>query len=169
MNSQVWFSLTFKNNAAVIKRATELHDDLVTELKTLLSNGNFSTQCLFQPIPTLFAEHSVRRGGNVLGLDQVKENALLWLLVGSTQTAAESVIIRKRMTALKDVLEEFARSEDLIVDWQYLNYVDETQHPLESYGKNNVDFVREVAEKYDPEGVFQEKVVSGWKISRIES
>jgi hypothetical protein len=165
----VWFTLTFKNDASIIKKATELHDHLVNELKTMLSNDNFSTQCLFQPMPTLFAGHSVRRGGNVLGLDQLEENALLWLLVGSTQTAEESAIIRVKMTALKDALEEFAISENLIVDWQYLNYGDETQSPLKSYGKKNIDYIREVAEKYDPDGVFQKKVVSGWKISRIDA
>lgn len=104
-HKQVWFSLTFKNDARIIKKATELHDNLVNELKTVLPVGNFSTQCLFQPMPTLFAEHSIRRRGNVLGLDQVKENTLLWLLVGSTQTAEESAIMRAKMTALKDALE----------------------------------------------------------------
>lgn len=96
-------------------------------------------------MPSLFTEHSVRRGGNVLGLDQVEGNNLLWLLVGSTQTTEESAIMRVRMTTLKDTLEEFARSENLIVDWQYLNYVDETQSPLASYGKKNTDFIRGVS------------------------
>ncbi|KAF3034789.1 hypothetical protein E8E12_003421 [Didymella heteroderae] len=154
---QVWFSLTFKNDARVIKKATELHDDLVNELKIVLPIGNFSTQCLFQPMPTLFAEHSVRRGGNILGLDQVKENTLLWLLVGSTQTVKESEVMRAKITALKNALEEFTRREDLNVDWQYLNYVDETQQPLESYGNENVAFLRAVAKKHDSTGIFQNK------------
>ena len=165
----MWFTLTFKNEVSIIKKATELHDNMVNELKIVLPVGNFSTQCLFQPMPTLFMEHSVRRGGNVLGLDQAKENTLLWLLVGSTETTEESAIMRVKMTTVKDALEEFARSENLIVDWQYLNYADETQNPLKSYSQRNVDFIRGVADKYDPDGMIQKKVVSGWKLSRIDA
>lgn len=105
----------------------------------------------------------------MLDFDQVKENTLLWLLVGSTRTAEESVIMREKLTVFKTALEEFARCEDLVVDWQYLNYVDETQHPLKSYGKKNINFIRAVAAKYDSKGVFQKKVVSGWKISNVDA
>ncbi|KAF1363908.1 FAD-binding domain-containing protein [Lizonia empirigonia] len=166
---QVWFSLTFKNDVRIIKTASKLHDALVEDLKSLIPANNFSTQCLFQPMPTLFAEQSVRRGGNVLGLDQVKENTLLWLLVGSTETPEESSIMREKLTAFSAALESFAESEGLNIDWRYLNYVDETQNPLQSYGKGNVDFMRKVAARYDPSGVFQSKVVSGWKISKIDA
>jgi hypothetical protein len=71
-----------------------MHDELVDELKSLIPAGNFTTQCLFQPLPTLFAQRSVSRGGNMLGLDKVKDNALLWLITGSTQTTEQDAITR---------------------------------------------------------------------------
>jgi hypothetical protein len=145
-----------------------MHDELTNQLSTLIPSQNFTTSCLFQPLPTLIAQHSTRRGGNVLGLDQVEENALIWSIVGSTQTAEEHVIMREKLMAYVANLEDFAVSEDLNINWRYLNYVDGTQDPLRSYGQRNVDFMREVAAKYDPSGMFQEKVVSGWKISKVE-
>ncbi|KAH9875025.1 hypothetical protein J1614_004513 [Plenodomus biglobosus] len=163
---QNWFSLTFKNDVRIIKRASEMHDELAKQLSTLIPSQNFTTSCLFQPMPTLIAQHSTRHGGNVLGLDQVEENALLWSIIGSTQTAEEHAIMREKLMDYVATLEDFAVSEDLNVDWRYLNYVDGTQDPLKSYGKRNVDFMREVAAKYDPSGMFQSKVVSGWKISK---
>ncbi|KAJ4357068.1 hypothetical protein N0V95_002806 [Ascochyta clinopodiicola] len=166
---QVWFSLTFKNEVSIIRMASKMHDDLVDDLKTLMPASNFTTQCLFQPMPTLFAEHSIRRGGNVLGLDRLKENALLWLVVGSTETPEEHTIMRKKLTAFSAALEKFAKSQHLNVDWRYLNYVDETQDPLKSYGQSNIDLIRKVAAKYDPSGVFQRTVVSGWKISKVQT
>ncbi|KAI9687153.1 MAG: hypothetical protein M1822_002564 [Bathelium mastoideum] len=166
---QVWFSLTLKNDVRVIKKAGEMHDKLVDELKGLLPDGKFTTQCLFQPIPTLFAEHSVQHGGNVLGLEKVEENALLWLITGATQNLEEQTIMQNKLTAFSATLEEFAKSEGLLVDWQYLNYVDKTQNPLKSYGQDNVKFIRQVAAKYDPSGMFQTKVVSGWKISKVDA
>ncbi|UPX18393.1 uncharacterized protein EKO05_0008695 [Ascochyta rabiei] len=165
---QVWFSLTFKNEVSIIEMASKMHDGLVDELKTLMPASDFTTQCLFQPMPTLFAGHSIRRGGNVLGLDQLKENALLWLIVGSTVTPDEHVIMREKLKAFSSTLEKFAESKDLSVNWRYLNYVDETQDPLKSYGQSNIDFIRRVAAKYDPSGVFQKTLVSGWKISKVE-
>lgn len=146
-----------------------MHDKLVDELKSLIQATQFSTWCLFQPLPTLFAEHSVRHGGNMLGLDKVEENALLWLITGATETPEQHMIMRKKLTAFSAALEEFAESKDLLVNWKYLNYVDETQKPLESYGKDNVEFIRKVAAKYDPYGMFQKKVVSGWKISKVNA
>lgn len=168
---QVWFSLTFKNGVRVIKKAGDLHDKLIEEIKDLpafRTATDFSTQCVFQPIPTLFAKHSVQRGGNVLGLDKVKENALLWLLVGSTDTVEQDNIMRKKLTILSSTMKQFARPHQLLVDWKYLNYVDGTQDPLKSHGKENVELIRKVATKYDPPGMFQKKVVSGWKISKVE-
>lgn len=72
------------------------------------------------------------------------------------------------MAGFSKMLEGFAKEDELAVEWQYLNYVDGTQDPLKIYGAENAEFLRSVAGKYDPMGVFQEKVVSGWKISRVD-
>ena len=39
--------------------------------------------------------------------------------------------------------------------------------PLESYGKANVQLLRNVSAKYDPQGVFQYMVPGGFKIADI--
>ncbi|KAF2728962.1 FAD-binding domain-containing protein [Polyplosphaeria fusca] len=164
---QVWFSLSFKNDIRVINKGAELHDQLVEELKALIPSSNFATECLFQPLPTIFTEHSIEKGGNVMGLDKVKENALIWLIAGASGTPEESAIMREKLSALTASFEQYAASEGLGNDLEWLNYADQTQNPLKSYGKENVDFIRKVAEKYDPAGVFQKKVVTGWKISKV--
>ncbi|KAH7079776.1 hypothetical protein FB567DRAFT_449862 [Paraphoma chrysanthemicola] len=165
---QNWFSLTFKNDVRIIKHASEMHDELVEQLLTLLPSQNFTTSCLFQPMPILIAQHSTQRGGNVLGLDQVEENALLWSIQGSTQTAEEHAIMREKLMVYVATLKDFAVSESLDLDWRYLNYVDGTQDPLKSYGLRNIGYMRAVAARYDPSGMFQKKVVSGFKISNIK-
>jgi len=163
----VWFSLTFKNDVRVIKKASEMHDSLVDELKRLMPTNDFTTQCLFQPIPTIFTEHSIQRGGNMLGLERVDVNALLWLITGSTKTPKQHEIMSEKLAIFSATLEGFAKHKDVNIDWQYLNYVDQTQNPLKSYGKENLDFMHQVAAKYDPFELFQKKIVSGWKISKI--
>ncbi|KAF1953113.1 FAD-binding domain-containing protein [Byssothecium circinans] len=164
---QVWFSLSFKNDVRVIKKAGLLHDELVEELKTVIPSGSFSTQCLFQPVPTFFTERSLQRGGNVLGLDNEKQNALMWLITGATKTVEHQAIMREKLTTFYNDLNAYATSLGLGVAWQHLNYADQTQDPLKSYGAKNIAFIRKVAATYDPSQVFQKKVVSGWKISKV--
>lgn len=50
-----------------------MHDKLVKEIKSLISDGEFTTQCLFQLMPTLFSQRSIDHRGNILGFDKVKE------------------------------------------------------------------------------------------------
>ena len=150
----------------MIKKAGEMHDELIEDLKKLIPLDNFSTQCAFQPIATVVSEHSVQRGGNVLGIDK-SEDALLWLITGATKTPEQHAIMRERLMSFSTMLEEFAESHSIRIDWQYLNYVHGSQNPLKSYGKENVHFIRKVAAKYDPSGIFQKKIVSGWKISDV--
>ena len=50
----------------------------------------------------------------------------------------------------------------------YLNYAASSQDPLASYGDANVRFLKHVAKKYDPHGVFQTLMPGGFKISKTE-
>lgn len=64
----VMFTLSFKNDARILSRASELHDQLVKDLMGLIPEGDFTTQCAFHPLPTVFSQHSVDAGGNVMGV-----------------------------------------------------------------------------------------------------
>jgi hypothetical protein len=48
-----------------------------------------------------------------------------------------------------------------------LDYADITQDPLASYGAENVKKMKAAAKKYDPQGVFQNLVPGGFKISKV--
>lgn len=71
-HSDTFITLTFQNDVRVLQKAIDLHNILVDKL--LSASGNWTMQNMFQPIPTIFAEHSDEKGGNVLGLDRFKEN-----------------------------------------------------------------------------------------------
>lgn len=63
-----------------------------------------------------------------------------------------------------------ARAEEIIrsVKFRYLNYSDISDDPLATYGDDNVKQMREVANKYDPTGIFQTRVPGGFKISKVK-
>lgn len=52
-------------------------------------------------------------------------------------------------------------------EYVYLNYADKSQDPLRGYGEQSVKYIRRVAEKYDPHGVFQYQVPGGFKVSNL--
>lgn len=68
------------------------------------------------------------------------------------------------MMAWKRDIEDYSRSLDAQVDYYYMNYADGTQDVLSSYGEENVRMALDVARKYDPTGVFQKRVVGGFKL-----
>lgn len=48
----------------------------------------------------------------------------------------------------------------------YLNFAGGFQNPLASYGDESLEFMKGVAQKYDPTGVFQTLVPGGFKLSK---
>jgi hypothetical protein len=52
------------------------------------------------------------------------------------------------------------------VPYKYSNYSSRDQDPLASYGEENLGKLKEIAGRYDPEGVFQVLQNGGWLVSR---
>lgn len=102
-----------------------------------------------------------------MGLSSQKENGLLFLATVMVRSAEQKRAAYPKCKAFLTRLRDFARStgEDLNLDWEYINYADESQDPLATYGRENVKKLREVALKYDPEQIFQKLCRGGFKLS----
>ena len=57
-----------------------------------------------------------------------------------------------------------AREMGLLHDFVYLNYANQVQNPIATYGAENVERLKEAAERYDSRGVFQRQVPGGFKL-----
>lgn len=62
------------------------------------------------------------------------------------------------------MLEAKARELGVFRDWLYINYADGTQDPFSGIGEDALVRLKNAARKYDPNGIFQRKVVSGYKL-----
>ena len=122
---------------------------------------------VLQPLPVSFGAHSTARGGNMMGLDQMKVDCVLlvWAVEVDTPELNANVAGPTLKSAIEKI-ETYARSVKGDVGFRYLNYCDKEQDALGSYGEENVRHMREIAGKYDPDGVFQKRVPGGFKISR---
>jgi hypothetical protein len=103
---------------------------------------------MFQAIPTTFSKHSVERGGNVMGLDREKENGIMLLFnIAVKGDASLEARAREKLRVTTSELQDFARKEGGLIDWQFLNYADFYQDPLGSYGEQNVERIRSMTRK----------------------
>ncbi|RYP42470.1 hypothetical protein DL767_000158 [Monosporascus sp. MG133] len=160
-----WFTLTVKNDERIMSKAAEVHDRLVEELKSYIPDGSFTTQCIFQPLPLVFARHSIAAGGNVLGLERNTSDGILLQMNTMVKTLDQKEFAYPRVKACIRAVEEYAATIDGgLLEWLYLNYADESQDVLRSYGAQNLEFMRAVSRKYDPQQVFQYFCPGGFKL-----
>lgn len=149
-----------------MQKAVEVHESLVNDLKAFIPDGDFVTQCLFQPLPKSFAQRSVELGGNVLGIERNKSDGLLFQLNAMVKTVQQHEFAHPKVKSGVQAIKEFAATiEGGLLDWVYLNYADGSQDPLGSYGAENVKFMNEVAARYDPKKVFQMLCPGGFKLT----
>lgn len=108
-------------------------------------------------------------GGNMLGLKPYPGTRMQWTCGVSVVNGEESTlaIARNELAAITNQLKVSTKQAGTAVDLIYLNYAELSQDPLGSYGAENVAFMKEVAEKYDPEEFFQQRVPGGFKLARV--
>ncbi|KAJ3956032.1 hypothetical protein N0V92_007429 [Colletotrichum tropicale] len=162
----VWFSLCFHNDIEIMGKMAELYDQLLAELQTLIPSPDLHLTFVSQPLPKHFATKG--SGNNVLGLEtSLTHNSIIWLGQVQTRTAEQEALAHAKLAATTAELEAFAEANGKATPWRYLNYVNPAQDPIKTYGEENVKFLKEVAAKYDPTGVFQTRVPGGFKISKV--
>ena len=66
------------------------------------------------------------------------------------------------MVDINKKIEEKLREKDLLRDYIYLNDAIKGQPVFEGYVKENVDSLKGIREKYDPEGVITELMLGGF-------
>jgi hypothetical protein len=151
-----------------VKKAAELHEVMVEEFKAHIADGDFWTQCLFQPLPKLFGQRSAEAGGNVTGVQDQIEDGLLFQASAMVRTAEQEAFAYPKIKAWIEEIKLFAATiEGGNLPWVYLNYADQCQDPLLSYGKENLQKLRAVCRKYDPHQVFQKLCPGGFKVSAV--
>ena len=93
-----------------MQKASELHDELLQQLLDHIASGDFNTQLIFQPLPTLFAQQSVKAGGNMLGLERNKEDGILLQINVIVKTRDQEQYARPRVIAALKTLKSYART-----------------------------------------------------------
>jgi hypothetical protein len=139
----------------------ELADTTAKEFFTVL--GAIFTMT-FQPLPHVLYSKSAATGGNVLGLERFKDDFVNILWTVSWQLPTDGARAESMLQTLLEAIIELAKERGLYSEFVYLNYAASWQDPIQGYGNANVEFMRSVSRRYDPNGLFQKAVPGGWKL-----
>jgi hypothetical protein len=116
----------------------------------------------FQPISKKTQAKSAATGGNSLGLDGTDDVPIVLLTASWSSSSGDAA-----GTGSERLWEEVsveARKLGVYHRFIYLNYAAKFQNPIQGYGDDNVANLAKVAEKYNPNGLFQTASPRGFKI-----
>lgn len=111
--------------------------------------------------PALYARHA---SSNPLGFQDRTQSLIIVLLTVSYTSEVDDAKVQQVSKAMMGGIEDDARKLNLLDPFVYLNYASSDQDPIASYGEENVQRLRSIAQAVDPEGVFRTQVPGGFKI-----
>ncbi|ERF72803.1 hypothetical protein EPUS_04238 [Endocarpon pusillum Z07020] len=138
------------------------HSEYVEKMKAAAPGSDFRVLVQFQPVTQSMVKHSVKSGGNVLGLEEIvaKGPTIMWLIAVTVDTAENQALTIE----YRDAVNKYANSIGANKNWLYLNYALGDQDPIAGYGAEVVEFLKATSHKYAPKGVFQKLRGSGFKL-----
>jgi hypothetical protein len=146
-----------------------LAEELTAATEEMFPSGSWGISSVFQPLAKHFGVYRGTGNGNIVGLDTtLKQDSIMWLMMAKASTVEQEEYFQDRVGRLTAEMEAFSRQRDGFNEWRYLNYVNPTQDPLNSYGSENVRLMKRASAKYDPEGFFQSRVSGDFKISKVK-
>jgi hypothetical protein len=149
---ETYWDRTFKLDRNFMKWTIEIFFDL---LPAISDAAGILPVLSFQAITVPAMQAMQKNGGNALGLDPSNGPIYICNLAIMWTDAADTDRIYKFSNSLYETLQAEAVKRDLANDFIYMNYASPWQDPIASYGEANKERLKNVANKYDPTGVFQ--------------
>jgi hypothetical protein len=154
-----WATFSFVNNAAFAK-------EVMTMISSHRMTSGTITGFFFQPLwaaPRL--KSYAASGGNVLGLEDVKDDLIIVLLLFSNMGAGTDNGLKNDAKKLLDNFKKASQAKGVYSPYIYTNYAADFQDVIGGYGKKSRDFLIATSQKYDPKQLFQKQVPGGFKLN----
>ena len=82
------------------------------------------------------------------------------------KTPEDEELVRNSVRKILDTAERVSKKNGTYLPFVYSNYASRDQDPLASYGTENLQKLKDIAKKYDPDAVFQTLQNGGWLVSK---
>jgi len=157
---QVFAMTTIKNDPATLAAAHAAYDEAIASLNRVKVKGLVWTLVMQPLLPDW-----VRKGdANPSGVHDIDEALVIVSFTVNWEEAQNDEFVKSTTRQTVEKIEAFAVANKTSHRYRYVNYCAEWQKPFEGYGKENLEFLRNVSRKYDPEGMFQRGCVGGFKL-----
>ncbi|KAI0490431.1 hypothetical protein F4859DRAFT_458007 [Xylaria cf. heliscus] len=121
---------------------------------------------VMEPLPP--AIYARAANSNAMGLGDRTKPYFVALLSVTWKNAEDDKLVSATAEKLMDGIVKEAHQFGGADPFIYLNYADESQDPISSYGAESVRRLIQVQQKYDPKGVFTFQVPGGYKIPGVK-
>ncbi|KAK3386277.1 hypothetical protein B0T20DRAFT_139991 [Sordaria brevicollis] len=102
------------------------------------------------------------KGDNVLGLREVSQN--WWVFTLEYPRNGDDEVHQAAMDKIYEQVKKAAEDKGLLLDFICPTFADKRQDVLRGFGEENVKLIKEVAGKYDEQGVFQKLQYGGFLV-----
>lgn len=109
---------------------------------------------VLQPVTRNIIKHFSRNGGNALGMDASKGPLLLMSVPAMWTDRGKDDLVIGVLRRMIDRSVERSQALGAFHPYIYMNYAAKEQRVYEGYGEENLERLREVSRKWDPEWVF---------------
>ncbi len=157
---QNYWNHTFKYNADFISWLVDTYYEVIEPYVGKYETGQMACLVL-QYITKESVSHMDREGGNCLPFKEDEAPYVNVLIPSAWKNEKDDELVIGISRKFMDLAVEEGKRRGLFVEYIYMNYASLYQDVLKSYGEENYKKLKEVALKYDPEGVFQ-KLMPGY-------
>jgi len=117
-----------------------------------------------EPITQSFVQEAVNNGGDAIDLDPSKGSFVIALVYALWFDPKQDAIMEEFLSTTVANLDAGSKKSGTYYPFIFGNYAGNTQNPFELYGSGkSLPKLEQIANKYDPQGVFQ-KLVPGFKL-----
>lgn len=162
---QVFGTVTIKNDTATLAAAHTTYCNAFASIRRNKVKGLVFTLVLQPLLPDW-----VRKGDpNPLGLfdDGTYEPLVVVSFTVNWDEVQDDELVKSTTRRAVEQIDAIAATNKTGHPYRYMNYCQEWQRPFESYGEKNLRLLQSVSRKYDPDGMFQNGCVGGFKLDLV--
>ncbi|KAJ4324524.1 hypothetical protein N0V94_001264 [Neodidymelliopsis sp. IMI 364377] len=158
---QTWNTTTIKNDPATLEATHKAYRDGIVSIQRA-NIKDVSWTLVLQP---LLPEWARKGQSNPLGLDEYSNEPLVIVqFTVNWALSKDDDLVEEITRAAIEQIDTFADQHQTGNRYRYLNYCAGWQKPFNSYGEENLEFLKAVSQKYDPDGLFQRGCAGGFKL-----
>jgi len=160
-NRATWWSLTIKVDPTL---AWDICEKGMALFAPHLGVSGIAWNVVAQPIPMSLIRASKKNGGDLSGLSEADGDQFLLIGLSSWKEESDDAVVKGIFNELLSWATSAAEERGKLVPFLYPNYASATQDVIGSFRRENVEQMKKVQDKYDPELLWPKYWKGGYRL-----